>query len=95
MFPPIVPLHFIFPPIDAFASDGLNAYKYNWKVVLMILNDLDDELWTSRKVADYLGVHIKTVQGWVRDGRIPAMRLANQYLRFRRSDVEALLTPVQ
>ena len=60
-----------------------------------MVNDWDDELLTTREVADYLGVHIKTVQGWVRDGRIPAMRLANQYLRFRRSDVEALLTPVR
>jgi len=55
----------------------------------------ENELWSSREVADYLGVHIKTIQKWAAEGRLPAWRIGNMYLRFRKSDVEALLNPVR
>ncbi len=49
----------------------------------------------SREIADYLGTSIKTIQRWADAGRLPAWRLVNQYLRFRRGDVEAILTPLR
>ena len=49
----------------------------------------------EREAADYLGVHIKTIQRWAESGLLPAWRLGNQYLTFRRGDVEAMLKPVQ
>ena len=55
----------------------------------------EDEWLSSRQAADYLGVHIKTIQRWADSGRLPAWRLGNQYLRFRRGDVEAMLKPVR
>ncbi len=48
------------------------------------------DLVTTRQVADYLHVHIRTVQGWARDGRLPSMRVGGR-LRFRREDVEDFL----
>ena len=53
------------------------------------------DLCSSREAAVYLGVHIKTIQRWAESGRLPAWRLGNQYLRFRRGDVEAMLTPIR
>ena len=52
-------------------------------------------LCSSREAADYLGTSIKTIQRWAESGRLPAWRVGNQYLRFRRGDVEAMLKPVR
>ena len=52
-------------------------------------------LCSSREAADYLGTSIKTIQRWAEKGRLPAWRLGNQYLRFRRGDVEAMLKPLR
>ena len=54
-----------------------------------------DVMWSSREAADYLGVHIKTIQRWADSGRLPAWRLGNQYLRFKRGDEEDMLKPIQ
>lgn len=55
-----------------------------------------DELLTPEDVADYLKVHVETVRLWIRSGRLPAYRLGGlRALRIRRSDVDALLLPVE
>ncbi len=51
---------------------------------------------SPEEVAEYLGVHVKTVRAWIRDGRLPARRVAGlRVLRVRSSDVEALLQPLE
>src|SRR5215475_5908470 len=40
------------------------------------------------QVADLLGLHVKTVRGYVRDGRLKAVRIGKQY-RIAREDLEA------
>jgi excisionase family DNA binding protein len=40
------------------------------------------------QVADLLGLHVKTVRGYVRDGRLKAIRIGKQY-RITREDLEA------
>jgi excisionase family DNA binding protein len=40
------------------------------------------------QVAELLGLHVKTVRGYVRDGRLKAVRIGKQY-RIRREDLEA------
>lgn len=47
-----------------------------------------EELYTVEQVADLLGLHVKTVRGYVRDGRLAATRIGRQY-RIARSDLEA------
>lgn len=54
-----------------------------------------EPLYSPEEAADYLGVHVKTVRGWIRSGRLPASRLAGQRaLRIRASDLERVLEPV-
>jgi len=40
------------------------------------------------QVASLLGLHVKTVRGYVRDGRLKAVRIGKQY-RITREDLEA------
>lgn len=50
-------------------------------------------LLTTVEVAELLRVHRQTIIRWAQDGTIPAIRVGRDW-RFRRSDVEQLLTPV-
>jgi excisionase family DNA binding protein len=47
------------------------------------------ELLSVEQVAERLGLHVKTVRGYVRDGRLRATRIGKQY-RITREDLEAL-----
>ena len=48
--------------------------------------DLRERLWTAQEVAEYLGVHEKTVYRWKNQGGLPCSRLGNR-LRFDPNDV--------
>ena len=50
---------------------------------------MSQELYSVFQVADLLDLHVKTVRGYVRDGRLKAVRIGKQY-RIAREDVEAL-----
>ena len=56
--------------------------------------------YTIERVAELLNLHVKTVRGYVRDGRLKAKRIGKQY-RITRQDLEefagtsALETPAQ
>ena len=39
------------------------------------------------------GVSYQSLLSWARTGKLPHLRLPNGRVRFRRSDIEALLTP--
>jgi excisionase family DNA binding protein len=55
----------------------------------------EEKLYSPEEAADYLGVHVKTVRGWIRDGRLRASRLAGQRaLRITASDLKAVLEPL-
>lgn len=47
------------------------------------------ELYSVGEVADRLGLHVRTVRNYVRDGRLKAVRIGKQY-RISRADFEAL-----
>jgi len=51
---------------------------------------MTDELLSVEQVAQQLGLHVRTVRNYVRDGRLRAVRIGKQY-RISRSDL-ALLT---
>ncbi len=54
-----------------------------------------EKLYSPEEAADYLGVHVQTVRGWVRSGRLKASRLAGQRaLRIRATDLQSVLEPV-
>ena len=45
-------------------------------------------MYSTEEVADILGLHVRTVRGYVRDGRLPATRIGKQY-RITRADLDA------
>jgi excisionase family DNA binding protein len=47
------------------------------------------ELYSVDQVAARLGLHVRTVRNYVRDGRLKAVRIGKQY-RITREDLEAL-----
>lgn len=54
-----------------------------------------EQLFSPEEAADYLGVHVQTVRGWIRSGRLPASRLTGQRaLRIRASDLRRVLEPI-
>ena len=54
-----------------------------------------ERLLTPEDVAAYLQVHVETVRGWIRAGKLPARRVAGlRALRVRYADVAGLLKPL-
>jgi excisionase family DNA binding protein len=50
---------------------------------------------TPEEAAEALGIHVQTLRGYVRSGKLPAMRLAGERaIRIRRSDLETVLEPL-
>lgn len=49
----------------------------------------EPELYSVGEVAERLGLHVRTVRNYVRDGRLKAVRIGKQY-RISREDFEAL-----
>ncbi|MEU0781330.1 helix-turn-helix domain-containing protein [Streptomyces sp. NPDC006173] len=49
----------------------------------------DSALYSTEEVAEMLGLHVRTVRGYVRDGRLPAVRIGKQY-RIAAADVDSL-----
>ena len=47
------------------------------------------DLYSVEQVAELLGLHVKTVRHYVRDGKLKAVRIGKQY-RIARSDLETL-----
>jgi excisionase family DNA binding protein len=47
-----------------------------------------DELLSAEQVAERLGLHVRTVRNYVRDGRLKAVRIGKQY-RITRADLAA------
>lgn len=50
---------------------------------------MSQELYSAEQVAEMLGLHVRTVRNYVRDGRLKAVRIGKQY-RIAPEDLEAL-----
>jgi excisionase family DNA binding protein len=50
---------------------------------------MSQELYSVEQVAERLGLHVKTVRMYVREGRLKAVRIGKQY-RISREDLEAM-----
>ncbi|GJF33798.1 MerR family transcriptional regulator [Kitasatospora sp. NE20-6] len=53
------------------------------------MDTTDRELYSVGEVAELLGLHVRTVRSYVREGRLKATRIGKQY-RIAREDFEAL-----
>jgi excisionase family DNA binding protein len=49
---------------------------------------MEKAMYSTEEVADILGLHVRTVRGYVRDGRLPAVRIGKQY-RIAQEDLDA------
>jgi excisionase family DNA binding protein len=49
---------------------------------------VEQQLYSVEQVADRLGLHVRTVRNYVRDGRLKAVRIGKQY-RIAHEDLEA------
>ena len=54
-----------------------------------------EKLWTTREVAEVLGIQEVDVEQLVREGKLTGYKLGGQFLRFRPSQVEALKGKIQ
>lgn len=50
------------------------------------------ELYSVEQVAERLGLHVRTVRAYVREGRLNALKIGKQY-RITRPDLDAFLGP--
>jgi excisionase family DNA binding protein len=51
-----------------------------------------DALLTREETARLLNVGARTVDGWVRAGRLPVVRFTPRLVRFRRADLDRFVT---
>ena len=49
---------------------------------------MEDGWYSVEQVAERLGLHVRTVRGYIREGRLPAVRIGKQY-RIARADLGA------
>jgi excisionase family DNA binding protein len=53
------------------------------------------EYLTTEQAAEALGIHVQTMRAYIRDGRLPAFRLAGERaIRILRGDLEKVLEPL-
>jgi excisionase family DNA binding protein len=50
-------------------------------------NELREKLYTPKEIADLLNVETRTIVEWVQYRRIPFVRVNNELIRFRISDI--------
>src|SRR5690606_14706576 len=48
-----------------------------------------EKMYSVEEVADHLGLHVRTVRGYIRTGRLKAVRIGKQY-RIAQSDLDEL-----
>jgi len=54
----------------------------------------EKQFFSPDEAAEFLGVHVQTIRGYIRTGKLPALRLAGERaLRIKREDLLALLEP--
>lgn len=53
---------------------------------------MSHDLYSVEQVAERLGLHVRTVRAYVREGRLKALKIGKQY-RITRGDLEAFLGP--
>ena len=57
--------------------------------------EMQNELFSVKEAAEFLGVSESTIRRYISDGRLLAYRLGNERLiRIKRQDLEKLLSPI-
>ena len=66
----------------------------NFMLVLVWFLAVSAPDMTIKDVAEYLGITTRTARQMVTDGRLNAYRLGPRVIRFRRSEIDAALQPI-
>ena len=56
------------------------------------MSELDNEWLTPKQAAELVGVTTRTVQNWIKDGKVRGYQVVGS-IRVKRSDVDALYQP--
>lgn len=56
------------------------------------MSEVDNEWLTPKQVAELVGVTARTVQNWIKDGKVRGYQVVGR-IRVKRSDVDALYQP--
>ena len=77
-----------------FSIEKTEMHSKNAAVNKSIMDFREKQLFSPDEAADFLGVHVQTIRGYIRTGKLPALRLAGERaLRIKREDLLALLEP--
>ena len=92
-----------------FSSMEWRSALSKWQPISLEKREADSEISAGRKsptelnkkqffspdeAAEFLDVHTQTIRGYIRTGKLPALRLAGERaLRIQRNDLLALLEP--
>ena len=52
---------------------------------------MDEKLLTIKEVAERFGVSRVSVQNWIKDGRLPAIKIGTKIIRIRECDLAAIV----
>lgn len=61
----------------------------------VILGGMEEHMMTAQEVADEVGVHLRTIRRWTQEGTLTAYRVGPKAIRYRASDVDAIMQPVE
>lgn len=56
------------------------------------MSEVDNEWLTPKQAAELVGVTVRTVQNWIKDGKVRGYQVVGR-IRVKRSDVDALYQP--
>lgn len=56
------------------------------------MSEVDNEWLTPKQAAELVGVTARTVQNWIKDGKVRGYQIVGR-IRVKRSDVDALYQP--
>lgn len=56
------------------------------------MSKVDNEWLTPKQAAELVGVTVRTVQNWIKDGKVRGYQVVGR-IRVKRSDVDALYQP--
>ena len=62
----------------------------------MKIDNEEKKYFSPDEAADFLGLHVQTIRGYIRTGKLPALRLAGERaLRIKREELLNLLEPFE
>ena len=77
-----------------FSAEGTETDSKNAVGHKSIADFREKQFFSPDEAAEFLGVHVQTIRGYIRTGKLPALRLAGERaLRIKREDLLALLEP--